>query len=141
MLGGGGGICTGAKRTGGTCIMAGSGGICMGGGGRTGGRGWMTVGSSWRFEFEPKASLSANPCLDMSNLCCLRISSSRSRRSSSSRLCWSCCSARCSFLQRLPICCICCHHLSSRCRTASIVGCGCCRGGCIGGWAACWTGS
>ena len=66
----GGGICTGARRTGGTGIMAGSGGICMGGG-RTGERGWMTVGSSWRFEFEPEASLSANPCLDMSNLCCL----------------------------------------------------------------------
>ena len=83
----GGGICTGARRTGGTGIMAGSGGICMGGGGRTGERGWMTVGSSWRFEFEPEASLSAKPCLDMYNLCCLRISSSLLRRSSSSRLC------------------------------------------------------
>ena len=46
ILGGCGGICTGARRTGGTGIMAGSGGICMGGGGRTGERGWMTVGRS-----------------------------------------------------------------------------------------------
>ena len=39
-MAGSGGICMGGGgRTGGTGIMAGSGGISMGGGGRTGGRG------------------------------------------------------------------------------------------------------